>query len=81
MPIDQIALEKNGIDAVFEGIAADKVWIAAAFDESGAMLGDAPPPAGTPIGILMGKDGAPVAVTTGAKDAVVFTFDDSQRMP
>lgn len=81
MPLDQLALDQNGIDAVFEGVAADKVWIAAAFDESGAMTGDAPPPPGTPIGILMGKDGAPVAVMSGAKDTAVLTFDDSQRMP
>jgi hypothetical protein len=81
MPLDQIALDKNDVDAVFEGVAADKVWIAAAYDESGAMTGDAPPPTGTPIGILSGKDGAPLAVVSGAKDATVLTFDDSQRMP
>lgn len=81
MPLDQIALDNNGVAAVFEGIVADKVWIAAAFDESGGMMGDAPPPPGTPIGVLMGADGAPVAVTSGAKQAVVLRFDDSQRMP
>ena len=81
MPIGQVALDKNDLDAVFEGVAADTVWIAVAYDESGAMMGDAPPPSGTPIGILSGKDGAPVAVTPGAKDAAVLTFDDSQRMP
>ena len=81
MPIGQVSLDRNAIDAVFEGIAADKVWVAVAFDESGGMMGDAPPPTGTPIGILAGKDGAPVAVMSGAKDAVTLTFDDSQRMP
>ena len=81
MPLDQIALDKNGIDAIFEGVVADKVWIAVAFDESGAMMGDAPPPSGTPFGVLMGTDGAPLAVVSGAKDAVALTFDDSQRMP
>jgi hypothetical protein len=81
MPVAQLALDKNDADAVFEGVAADKVWIAAAFDESGGMVGDAPPPSGTPIGILSGKDGAPMAVMSGAKDAAVLTFDDSQRMP
>lgn len=80
MPIDQVALDKNDIDAVFEGVAGDKVYIAAAFDETGGMMGDAPPPTGTPIGILIGKEG-PSAVLTGAKDAAVLTFDDSQRMP
>jgi hypothetical protein len=80
MPIDQIALDKNDVDALFE-VSAEKVWIAAAFDETGAMMGDAPPPSGTPIGILMGKEGGPVAVLSGSKDAVVLTFDDSQRMP
>ena len=41
----------------------------------------APPPTGSPIGILMGKDGAPSGVTPGDKAAVVLTFDDTQRMP
>ena len=81
MPIDQISLERNGADAVFEGIASAKVWIAAAFDESGAMSGDAPPPSGTPIGILMSKDGVPLAILPGSTEAAVLAFDDSQRMP
>lgn len=81
MPLDQIALDTNGRDAVFENVAADKVWIAAAFDERGGMMGDGPPPPGTPIGILMGNDGVPLAVTSGSQDAVVLRFDDSQRMP
>lgn len=81
MPIDQLALDKNDADAVFESVSTDKVWVAVAYDETGAMMGDAPPPSGTPIGILTGKDGAPAAVLSGSKDAVVLTFDDSQRMP
>ena len=81
MPIDQVALDKNDVDAVFDGVAPENVWIAVAFDESGAMMGDAPPPAGTPIGILSGKDGVPMPVVSGAKDAAVLTFDDTQRMP
>ena len=81
MPIDQIALDANGSDAVFENVAGDKVYIAVAFDEHGAMMGDAPPPSGSPIGVLIGSDGVPRAVTPGSKDAVVLTFDDTQRMP
>lgn len=81
MPIGQVALDKNDIDAVFEQLAADQVWVAVAYDETGGMTGDAPPPSGTPIGILSGKDGAPLAVTSGSKEAVSLTFDDSQRMP
>jgi hypothetical protein len=81
-PIDQITLDSNDADAVFDGIASETVWIGAAFDESGAMTGNAPPPSGTPIGILAGTDGAPTAVVPAAKAAtVVLTFDDSQRMP
>ena len=60
MPIDQLALDKNDTDASFDGLAAGKVYIAAAFDETGSMMGDAPPPTGTPIGILTGSaSGAP----------------------
>lgn len=81
MPLDQVALDKNGIEAVFNNVVADKVWIAVAYDETGSMTGDAPPPSGTPIGIFAGSDGAPAAVMSGAKETAVLTFDDSQRMP
>jgi hypothetical protein len=80
MPVDQVSLDKNDVDASFEGVADGKFYIAAAFDETGAMMGDAPPPTGTPIGIL-GAAGAPSAVSPGAKDPAVLTFDDSLRMP
>ncbi len=81
MPIDQISLEKNGTDAVFENVAGDKVYVAVAFDEKGAMMGDGPPPTGTPIALLMGPDGAPNGVTPGGKDPLTLTFDDTMRMP
>jgi hypothetical protein len=81
MPIDQIALDKNGTDAVFENVAGDKVYVAVAFDEKGAMMGDGPPPTGTPIGIFTGPDGMPNGVTPGGKDPVALTFDDTIRMP
>jgi hypothetical protein len=81
MPLDQISIDKNDTDAVFQGVGIDKVYIAAAFDESGSMMGDAPPPTGTPIGILSGDNGAPIPVTSGAKDAVALTFNDNFRMP
>ena len=81
MPIAQVAIDKNDLDAVFDGVAVEKVWVAVAFDESGTMAGDAPPPTGTPIGILLGKESGPMAVVSGSKDAAVLTFDDSQRMP
>jgi hypothetical protein len=81
MPLGQIALDKNGANAVFHNVSGDKVYVAVAFDESGAMMGDAPPPGGSPIGILMGSDGAPSAVTPGAKTGAVLNFDDTIRMP
>jgi hypothetical protein len=81
MPLDQLALEKNGTDAVFENVAGDKVYVAVAFDESGAMMGDGPPPTGSPIGILMGPDGTPGAITPGGKAPVALNFDDTIRMP
>ena len=81
MPIDQIALDKNGTDAVFENVAGDKVYVAVAFDEKGAMMGDGPPPTGSPIGILMGPDGTPNGITPGGKTPVALTFDDTIRMP
>ena len=81
MPIDQIELDKNGADAVFDNVAGDKVYVAVAFDEKGGMMGDGPPPTGTPIGILMGSDGAPGGVTPGDKAPVALNFDDTIRMP
>jgi hypothetical protein len=81
MPIDQVALDKNGTDAVFENVAGDKVYVAVAFDEKGAMMGDGPPPTGTPIAILTGPDGTPNGVTPGGKAPVAVTFDDTIRMP
>lgn len=80
-PIDQMAVDKNDSDVVFEGVAPGQVWIAAAFDEQGAMSGDAPPPTGTPIGLLLGANGQPAAVTPGEKGIATLTFDDSIRMP
>ena len=80
MPLGQVALDRNDTEAVFEGIAGN-AFIAAAFDESGAMTGDAPPPPGTPIGLLMGADGKPAAVTPDSTTRIALVFDDSQRMP
>ncbi|HUQ85972.1 MAG TPA: hypothetical protein VM096_00345 [Vicinamibacterales bacterium] len=81
MPIDQVAFDSNSGEAVFENVAADKVYVAVAFDEQGAMSGDAPPPTGTPIGILMGGEGAPRGLTPGDTTPVLLNFDDSMRMP
>ena len=81
MPIDQVSLDKNGTDAVFENVAGDKVYVAVAFDETGAMMGDGPPPTGTPIALLMGPDGAPNGVTPGGTAPLTLTFDDTMRMP
>ena len=81
MPIGQLALEKNGTDAVFDSVAGDKVYVAVAFDESGAMMGDGPPPTGSPIGILMGPDGTPNGIPPGGKAPVALNFDDTIRMP
>lgn len=80
MPIAQMSIAKNGDVAAFD-VSNDRVWIAVAFDEKGAMTGNEPPPSGTPIGIYASSTGAPEAVTPGAKGAVTVTFDDSQRMP
>ncbi len=81
MPIAQLSLDKNGTEAVFDGVAGDAIYIAVAFDEQGAMMGDGPPPTGTPLGIFGANAGAPSAVTPGEKGAVALTFDDSFRMP
>ena len=81
MPIGQVALDKNGADALFENIAGEKVYVAVAFDEQGAMMGDGPPPTGSPIGILSGANGAPAPLTPGVQTGAVLNFDDTMRMP
>jgi len=81
MPIAELSVDRNGGVVTFEGISAERVWIAAAFDEPGVMSGNAPPPSGIPVGIYMGSDGAPKAVVPGDAAAAALTFDDSFRMP
>lgn len=80
-PVAQLSLDTNGADAVFDAVAGDKIYVAVAFDEQGVMQGDAPPPPGTPIGILAGPEGAPMPVAPGAKGVARLTFDDTNRMP
>jgi hypothetical protein len=80
MPIAEVAIDANGTLATFDGIDAERVWIAAAFDESGSMSGNAPPPSGSPVGLYLGTDGTPKSVVPGGS-AVQLTFDDSFRMP
>ena len=81
MPIAELTVDTNGGVATFEGISAERVWIAAAFDEQGMMSGNAPPPSGTPVGVYMGADGVPKGVVPGEAATAVLTFDDSFRMP
>ena len=80
MPIAELSVEANGTLATFDGIDAERVWIAAAYDESGSMSGNAPPPSGSPVGVFVSTEGAPKSVAPG-ESAVVLTFDDSFRMP
>lgn len=81
MPVAEVSLEANDTEAVFDGIVVGKAYIGAAFDEEGSMRGEGPPPTGTPIGILMGSDGVPIAVVPDGAAPVVLSFDDSIRMP
>ena len=81
MPIAQHFIDKNGDAVTFDGITAERVWVAAAFDEQGGMQGDGPPPSGTPVGVFMGSDGIPKSVVPGDAGTITLTFDDSFRMP
>jgi hypothetical protein len=80
MPIAEASIDKNGAIATFDGIAAERVWIAAAYDEQGVMMGNGPPAAGSPLGLYVGSDGAPRSVAPSDSTAAVLTFDDSFRM-
>ena len=81
IPIAELTIDKNGGTAIFDGIADQRVWIAVAYDEHGAMTGQAPPPSGTPVGVYVGSDGVPRAVVPGDSTVAVLMFDDSIRMP
>jgi hypothetical protein len=80
MPLAEVSIEANGALATFEGIDAERVWIAAAYDESGTMSGNAPPVSGSPVGVYVSTEGTPKSVVPG-ESGVVLTFDDSFRMP
>ena len=81
IPIAELSVDSNGGVATFEGVSAERVWIAAAFDHQGVMSGNAPPPSGAPVGVYLGSDGAPKSVEPGDAATAVVTFDDSFRMP
>lgn len=79
MPIAQVSLDKNDAVATFESVTAERVWVAAAFDEKGVMTGSEAPPSGTPVGVYVGSDGTPAPVAAG--ETAKLRFDDSIRMP
>ena len=81
MPIAELSVDSNGGVATFEAVSAERVWIAAAFDEQGVMSGNAPPPSGAPLGMYVGSDGVPKSVVPGDAATAVLTFDDAFRMP
>ena len=81
MPIAELSIDKNGTVATFDGISAEQVWVAVAYDEKGVMTGNAPPPSGTPVGLYVGSDGTPRSIAPGDSTVAVLTFDDSFRMP
>lgn len=81
IPILEMSLDKNGGTAAFPDVAAQKMWIAVAYDEKGGFTGSAPPPSGSPVTLYGISNGAPAPVTPGAQGEVTVTFDDSQRMP
>jgi hypothetical protein len=81
IPIAELSLEKNGGEAAFSALSADKVWIAVAYDVAGGFTGSAPPPSGAPVAIQADAKGVPTVVATGDKARVTVSFDDTQKMP
>lgn len=80
-PIGMQPIVKNGAPAVFKAVTASPVYIAVAYNETGAYDGTAgPPPSGTPISMYStdGK-GTMAPVEPGPKGKVTMTFDDSRR--
>jgi hypothetical protein len=81
MPIGETSVDTNGGVAVFDGISASQVWIAAAYDVHGGFAGMAPPPSGSPASTYGMASGAPAPVTPGENGAVTLAFDDTFKMP
>lgn len=81
MPIAEESVAKNGSVVSFPDVAAKQVWIAVAYDEKGGFMGQAPPPAGSPVAMHMDvSTGNMLAVVPGPQGAVTITFDDQFRM-
>lgn len=81
IPVAEESMATNGGTVSFPSVSST-VYIAIAYDEKGGFVGQAPPPAGSPITLYgaKGPDSQPLPVTPGPKGAVKVAFDDSQRM-
>lgn len=83
MPLAEASIDRNGGTTSFQNLPA-VVYIAVAYDEMGGFMGQAAPPAGSPVHVHGGMTGGqPTAspIRLGETKALTVTFDDAMRMP
>ena len=84
MPIGFKTIRSNGEATTFEGLTADNVYLAVAFDEAGGYDMQGPPPSGTPVAVYKQGEAqfpTPIKLEAGKDNELKFSFDDALRMP
>jgi hypothetical protein len=83
IPIGEQSVDTNGGTVTFPSVSATRVYVAVAYDERGGFVGQAPPPAGSPVALYgqTGPDAQPQPVSPGANGKVTISFTDAVRMP
>lgn len=84
MPIAFKSCMANDETVIFEALAADTVYLVAAFDEAGGYEMQGPPPSGTPVSVYKPGDPqlpSPIKLDAAKETEIKFSFDESIRMP
>jgi hypothetical protein len=84
MPVSFRAIHSNGEAATFDGLTAENVYLAVAFDQEGGYDMQGPPPSGTPVAVYKPGEAqlpTPIKLEVGKDIEIKFSFDDSLRMP
>ncbi len=85
MPIAFQSVFSNGDTVTFSGLAAENVYLTAAYDEGGTYnIAAGPPPSGSPVALYKPGDPQPptaIKLEEGKAAEIKFSFDESIRMP
>lgn len=78
IPLRLQTTTKSGGTVTFKDVATSPVYVVMVYDEQANYAGDAPPPAGAPIGSYQ-KNGKAIPVTPGPDAKIKVSFDDTVR--